>query len=138
MEVPGPQSIGQRGRAGGGRPGCTGRRTARAPIRTAIMSRFSTRVAPLPHTMDAVVLAASIAEAMGALLVAAVAAGCLHAYPRPHLKPWAWSWLAGAAAVALTVFASSALPLSHPTGPAAGIANLALRCVQIASFMIGA
>jgi len=88
--------------------------------------------------MDAVVLAASIAEAMGALLVAAVAAGCLHAYPRPHLKPWAWSWLAGAAAVALTVFASSALPLSHPTGPAAGIANLALRCVQIASFMIGA
>lgn len=92
----------------------------------------------MPHALDGLVLASSLAEVVGALFVAAVAAGCLRQYARPHLSAWAWSWLAGAATITIGVGTALLRPLPFGAAAAAGTAALVLRYVQVAAFLVGA
>jgi PAS domain S-box-containing protein len=90
----------------------------------------------MPHAAGGVEVAASLAEILGAFFVAAVAAGCQRSHPRPHLAPWAWSWLAGGVAMAV-----STLALLIPRPPAldapARAVTLVLRYLQVGALLAG-
>jgi hypothetical protein len=49
----------------------------------------------MPHSLGILVVASAVAELVGLLFVAAILTGLQEAFPRPYMRSWSWSWLAG-------------------------------------------
>jgi len=61
----------------------------------------------MPHSLGPVVIAATVAQLVGLLLVAAIFAGLRRSFPRPYVAAWSWSWLAGAVRAAAGVLVAT-------------------------------
>jgi PAS domain S-box-containing protein len=91
----------------------------------------------MPHPLNAVVVAAFVAELVGTLLTLAALVGLRRGFPRPHLAAWSWAWGAWLAHEAGSFFlALKAGP--GPSGTALRIAVLLLAYAQAGGLVLGA
>lgn len=66
----------------------------------------------MPHALSPLVAAAAVADLVGTLLAAAILAGLYRAFPRPHLRSWSWSFVAGGVRTAGSITAAMLPPLA--------------------------
>ncbi len=91
----------------------------------------------MPHPLNAVVVAASVAYLVGTLLALAALTGLRRVFPRAHMVAWSWAWLA-AVTRQLGGLLLALNPIGGPVGAALRATLLLVGYLHTAWLLVGA